>query len=475
MVFSSFIFLLLFLPFTILVNFLLPKKASNVFLLAMSLLFYYYGEKHLTFLLICSIIWNYIFVHLISKEQNKLIGENKKKSYYYLFLCVAGNLSLLFYYKYFTFFIDSFGLQNNFSSTYLASIIMPIGISFFTFHGLSYVVDVYRKEAKPTKSIIDLGLYISFFPQLIAGPIIKYYDVHEQIKNRKIQLFDVHSGINRFIRGLAKKIILANNFAVVADSVFDSPINDLSSPSAWLGIICYSLQIYYDFSGYSDMAIGLGKMTGFHFKENFNYPYISKSIQEFWRRWHISLSTWFKEYVYIPLGGNKKGTSRMLFNLLIVFILTGFWHGSSVNFLIWGLLHGCFIILEKIPFPKVSSKLNFIKHFYVITVVMIAWVFFRLEKVESSFEFIKKMFLFDAKGTYYPFIYLSPYFISILTIAILFVTPIRLKLSHFYDKLFIKSDFIHFSIKNLLFIIVLIFTLFELSSLTYNPFIYYRF
>jgi alginate O-acetyltransferase complex protein AlgI len=473
MVFSSFIFLLLFLPFTILVNFLLPKKLSNAFLLVVSLIFYYYGEEKLTYILICSILWNYVFGLLIGVSQKN--GSNTKLTHLYLFSAVTGNLLLLGYYKYFVFLIQSIGLTSYFSETTLSSIIMPIGISFFTFHGISYLVDIYRNEAKPVKNIIDMGLYISFFPQLIAGPIIKYHDIADQLKARKIIADDVRIGINRFIGGLAKKILLANNFAFVADAVFDSEINDLSTPTAWLGICCYTLQIYYDFSGYSDMAIGLGKMMGFHFKENFDYPYISKSIQEFWRRWHISLSTWFKEYVYIPLGGNRKGKNRMLLNLLIVFVLTGFWHGASYNFLIWGLIHGLFIVLEKIPFPKIPKRLIGIKHLYVLGVVMIAWVFFRVETLENSVLFLKKMFAFDTEGSYYAFIFLSPYLLFILFIGLLFATPFRKLLALKLEHLSVKNELLHFSVKHGFYLLLFLFTLLELSSLSYNPFIYYRF
>lgn len=473
MVFSSFTFLLLFLPFTVLVNFLLPKKASNVFLLITSLIFYYYGEKQLTILLICSIIWNYLFVHLINNEQIK--NKSTKKPLLYLTLCVIGNLALLFYYKYFTFFIQIVGLETYFPASKLANIVMPIGISFFTFHGLSYVVDVYRKQANATKNIIDLGLYIAFFPQLIAGPIIKYHDIEKEIKDRQFILSDVHEGINRFIRGLAKKIILANNFALVSDSIFNEDITNLSSPAAWVGIICYTLQIYFDFSGYSDMAIGLAKMMGFHFKENFNYPYIAQSIQDFWRRWHISLSTWFKEYVYIPLGGNRKGNSRMLFNLLMVFILTGLWHGASYNFLIWGLIHGGFIILEKIPFPTLPSMFRFLKHLYVLSVVLFAWVFFRMEDLPSSVTFIHKLIFIDTKGSYYFLTFFSPYLLLLSLIGIVFVMPLRFKIIARIQQTMKSNEGIQFVISNGFHLLLFVFTLLELSSLTYNPFIYFRF
>jgi len=475
MVFSSFFFLLLFLPFTILTNYLLPKRFRIFFLLLVSLVFYYYGEKQLSVLLFFSIIWNYVSGILISKGQKDTEDGNSKTTKVILSVSVIGNLLLLGYYKYFVFILDSLGLSSYFTSSYLSGIVMPIGISFFTFHGISYVVDIYRREAVAVKSIIDMGLYIAFFPQLIAGPIIKYHDVDTQLKSRTFKVDDIQYGINRFIRGLAKKIILANNFALVADSVFNGNISDSASPTLWFGILCYTLQIYYDFSGYSDMAIGLGKMMGFHFKENFNYPYIAKSIQDFWRRWHISLSTWFKEYVYIPLGGNRKGKGRMLFHLLTVFVLTGFWHGASFNFLIWGLIHGLFIILEKLPFPKLSRKFQFLRHMYVVIVVLFSWVFFRVVTLPDSLLYIKKLVLLDFEGSYYPFVYFSPYFTILFLAGIIFVTPLRLNITHFINRLGRKQPLILNISKSILYLLLLVFTVLELSSLTYNPFIYFRF
>ncbi len=471
MVFSSFLFLLLFLPVTILINFLLPKKASNLFLLLVSLVFYYYGEELLTYILLASILWNYAFGVLIEIR----LKPERKHAKLILGIAIVGNLLVLGYYKYFAFLVENIGLHSIFKGSALEDIVMPIGISFFTFHGISYLVDIYRKEAKAVRNIIDMGLYVAFFPQLIAGPIIKYHDVAQQLTQRTINVDDVRTGINRFIRGLAKKIILANNFALVADSIFDADIADLSSPVAWLGICCYTLQIYFDFSGYSDMALGLGKMMGFHFKENFDYPYVAQSIQEFWRKWHISLSTWFKEYVYIPLGGNRKGNVRLYLNLLLIFVLTGFWHGASFNFLIWGLIHGLFIVLEKFNFPKLPVAISGLKHVYVLAVVMIAWVFFRVETLNDSLRYLHKLFCFDVKGSYYAFVFISPYFILLFSIGILFATPLRQKLTRRLTPFIAQNALLFFGGQHVFYLLLFVFTLLELSSLSYNPFIYFRF
>lgn len=422
-------------------------------------------------ILLASTTWNYVSGILIQRALERGTEHARR----YLFVSVAGNLALLFYYKYFVFFTTKLGFASYFPKGFLAEIIMPIGISFFTFHGISYLVDIFRKEAKACANFIDLALYISFFPQLIAGPIIKYHDIHLQLKERSMSIERVSDGICRLILGLAKKIILANNFAVVADEIFKSDFQQLAGPVALLGVVCYTLQIYFDFSGYSDMAIGLGKIMGFDFKENFNYPYIAKSIQEFWRRWHISLSTWFKEYVYIPLGGNRKGTNRMLFHLLIVFILTGFWHGASYNFLIWGLLHGFFLIIEKIKFPKLPQSFEFLRHLYVLSVVMLAWVFFRIEDLDQCLIYLDHLFTWYPDGNYRPLIYLSPYFALILLVGILFATPLRSTFARWWSKRVLKKEVATQALSYSFYLLLFAFCLLELSSLTYNPFIYYRF
>jgi alginate O-acetyltransferase complex protein AlgI len=469
MVFSSFTFLFLFLPVTLLINYVLPKKYSNTFLLIVSLLFYYYGEKGLTLLLLFSICWNFVIALVIERQQT----QPKNYAYSYLVLCVVGNLSLLFYYKYLLFFIKLLGITSLTESPFLKGIAMPIGISFFTFHGLSYVVDVYRKHTSASKNILDLGLYLAYFPQLIAGPIIKYHDIHVELKNRVILLTEVYSGINRFIRGLAKKIILANNFAFIADEIMNTPTMELSSVSAWVGILCYTLQIYYDFAGYSDMAIGLARMMGFHFKENFNYPYIATSIQDFWRRWHISLSTWFKEYVYIPLGGNQRKNGRVLLNLLIVFVLTGLWHGASINFLVWGLIHGLFIILERLVKFNQTTSYSFLRRIYTLLVVIVAWVFFRVESFEGSCIYLQKLVACDVEGSNYFLTLITPYTLALFLVGIVYVMPVK---RYIYTSINRSTSTVNYSyLVSVFHLLLLLFSLMELSSLSYNPFIYFRF
>ena len=297
-------------------------------------------------LMLFSIIINYVLGIIL----NKLETKNKKRII--LIISVLFNLGLLGYFKYFNFFATNINKLLGTTLIQIKDIVLPIGISFYTFQIMSYIIDLYKKDIKVQKNILNLALYISFFPQLIAGPIVKYHDIAEQLKERIITIEKFATGIKRFVYGLSKKVILANSLAYIADYIFNTNINFINMPIAWLGAICYMLQIYFDFSGYSDMAIGLGKMFGFEYMENFNLPYISKSITEFWRRWHISLSTWFKEYLYIPLGGNRKGKLRTYINLGIVFFATGFWHGAAWNFIAWGLYNGFFLIIEKIKLKE---------------------------------------------------------------------------------------------------------------------------
>jgi len=468
MVFSSTIFLFLFLPIIILGNFLLNQKYRNTFLFIGSLFFYFWGEKSLTIIMLSSILINYISGIGIS-----YLHKQKRSAKPLLTLAIIANLSFLFYYKYFDFFLDNisyFGFKSAFEDS---EIILPIGISFFTFQGISYLIDLYRKEVSCQKNIIHLGLYISFFPQLIAGPIIRYHDIASELKSRIITRNLFTEGLVRFIRGLAKKVIIANSLALIADQTFDIAPTDLPTAAAWLGIICYTLQIYFDFSGYSDMAIGLGKMLGFNFKENFNYPYISKSIKEFWRRWHISLSRWFKDYLYIPLGGNRKGALLTYRNLLIVFFITGFWHGASYNFIFWGLFHGAFLILEKTKGSLIEKLPNIIKHIYVLLVVIVGWVFFRAETFTDAIVYLQHLFTPIKDGNYIPFIYINNYFVFVLCLAIIFVAPVRkVILQKFNSEKFeaiqlVSAYGFHF--------VLLLFSIMELAQSSYNPFIYYRF
>jgi alginate O-acetyltransferase complex protein AlgI len=472
MVFSSTIFLFVFLPIVLIINFLLKKEYRNVFLLLASLFFYAWGEGLLVFLMLSSISINYISGLGISYFLEKNINISK----IVLGIAIVANLGLLFYYKYANFVIanlQELGLYLEYDNT---SILLPIGISFFTFQGISYLIDVYRKEADVQKNLLHLGLYISFFPQLIAGPIVRYHDVDQQIKKREITNELFTEGIIRFVRGLAKKVIIANNAAFFADQVFSVSALEISTSSAWLGIICYAIQIYFDFSGYSDMAIGLGKMLGFTFKENFNYPYISNSIQDFWRRWHISLSTWFRDYLYIPLGGNRGSLFSTYRNLIIVFLITGLWHGASWNFIFWGLFHGFFLILERAKILKTTKWPKFFQHVYVLFVVLTGWVFFRAETMAEGIIFIKSLLGLSSGDNQIALVYLNPYTGIMIVLAVIFSMPIREKVNNLLfksEKQFIKNA------KNILiysfYIFLLLLTIIELAQSSYNPFIYFRF
>ena len=389
MLFSSMIFLWFFLPLVFCSYYLIDKRFKNILLLISSIIFYAWGGVSYSLIMLFAIIINYIFALLIDKaiEYNNL--KNKK---IYLALCIIINLSILGYFKYTNFIISIINSLSQNKIIELTNIVLPIGISFYTFQALSYVIDVYRGHNKAQKNIFNLALYISFFPQLIAGPIVKYHDIENQILNRNESLENIFYGIKRFIYGLSKKVILANMFALSCDEILKQPTDELGTALVWCASVLYTLQIYYDFSGYSDMAIGLGRMFGFNFLENFNYPYMSKSIKEFWRRWHISLSTWFKEYLYIPLGGNRKRKLFTYINLLIVFFATGLWHGASYNFILWGLFHGFFLVIERIFLGKLleKNKLKFINHIYVIFVFVIGWA--RVRVILSSGHFGFKFF-----------------------------------------------------------------------------------
>ena len=370
MVFSSAIFLLAFLPIVFISNYFIKKEYSNYLLLIASLIFYAWGEPYLVLLMIFSILVNWFFGLLIDKTCN----TSRK-------LILAGgiiiDLSILGYFKYAGFFVKIINFAVGSNLFPIPKISLPIGISFFTFQAISYIVDVYRGDTEASNNPVNVALYISFFPQLIAGPIVKYRDINKQIEQRSIRWDEVSDGFKRFIYGLGKKVIISNVLGSLVDTIYANEIGTISSVVAWLGAFAYTFQIYYDFSGYSDMAIGLGKMFGFNILENFNYPYLSGSITEFWRRWHISLGSWFREYLYIPLGGNRKGVIRTYLNLVAVFFFTGLWHGADLSFIIWGLYHGFFTILERAGFKKILDKskiLSIIATFFVVT---IGWVMFR--------------------------------------------------------------------------------------------------
>ncbi len=468
MLFSSAIFLFFFLPLVLIVYFFTPKKLKNTVLLLVSLTFYTFGEKELVLLIISSTIIDFFAALIIEK------GYKKQG----LALSIIANLSFLFYFKYATFaFENYYSFLEFIGSTSvnwqnLPNIALPLGISFYTFQTMSYTIDVYRNEVKANRNFINFATYVTLFPQLIAGPIVRYKDIQQQLISRTQNSKQFSEGVERFIIGLAKKMIIANNVAFVADSIFAVSTDNLSTTAAWVGIIAYSLQIYFDFSGYSDMAIGLGKMFGFEFLENFNYPYISKSIREFWRRWHISLSTWFRDYVYISLGGNRKSNLRTYVNLILVFLVTGLWHGASWNFVFWGLFHGAFLIIERLGFAKFLEKMpNLFRHIYTLLVVIIAWVFFRSTNLTDAFTFIKILFNFSSNPdvSFLPY-YITKEFLLALSLGIVFSLPIYNLISNNTKN---KPLFTYLKIIFLLCIFIISTMYIAVDS--YNPFIYFRF
>lgn len=460
------VFLWVFLPICLIGYYLVKPKFKNVFLLIASLIFYAWGEPKFVFLMVLSIIVNYIFAILME--------DTPKEKKTFLTLGIVFNLALLGYFKYFNFLIENINLllQAEISAK---TIVLPIGISFFTFQIMSYLIDVYRNpEIKAQRNIINLGLYIALFPQLIAGPIVKYKDIEKELLVRTVSVEDFSYGIKRFIIGLGKKVLLANNLAVTVDLIFAQNVGDLSSVTLWLGAIGYMFQIYYDFSGYSDMAIGLGRMFGFHFQENFIYPYLSNSIKEFWRRWHISLSTWFKEYLYIPLGGNRKGKVKLYRNLTIVFFTTGLWHGASWNFIIWGLWHGLFALLERMKFGDFLAKTRFFNKIYVFFVVIIGWVFFRADNLNLAVEYLKGMFFWHLEEQIPLRMVVSNQFFVVLLFSILLSGVLQSVLRKIKRNEFFESEKITW-IDDFTMPAVLIICIICLVSGTYNPFIYFRF
>ncbi len=464
MLFSSIFFLFTFLPIVLLIYFLVPVKAKNFVLFIASILFYSWGEPVYVFLMLFSAVFNYCMAIDIHNTQAR--GKSASSTLVYT---VAINLFILCFFKYYGFLMDTINNLFHLELKYTA-LSLPIGISFYTFQALSYIFDVYRKNVKVQKSLLKFSLYLALFPQLIAGPIVKYKDIAEQLEQRKITLPVFGKGVKRFIFGLGKKVILANNFGMLYSAITALDDNNISVLSYWIGIIAYTLQIYFDFSGYSDMAIGLGHMFGFDFMENFNYPYISKSITEFWRRWHISLSTWFKEYVYIPLGGNRVRVSKHLLNLMIVWSLTGLWHGASWNFVIWGLYYGILLIMEKYIWGGYLEKApSSFRHIYTLIVIMIGWVFFSSTDLSAALEYLKIMFGFG----HIPFANIDTlYFIKsnilllILGSVLSTELPIR-QFEKFYDE--------HQATGIVLLMIIFILCIAYLIFSSYNPFLYFRF
>ena len=457
------VFLCVFLPAAFCLHLLLPgMRAKNFLLVVASLVFYAYGEPIYVILLVASSAGNYILA--------RLTGECPKIRKLTMTLAVVINLGLLVIFKYSGFLVETFNSVTG-AGIPVPHVRMPIGISFFTFQALSYVIDVYRGDASVQKNFGKVLLYISFFPQLIAGPIVKYHDVEAEINNRKQTPEEIGKGIRRFIAGLSKKILIANTMGLVADNLFGAAATGITGPGAWLGAVSYMLQIYFDFSGYSDMALGLGMMFGFHFHENFDYPYISASIREFWRRWHMSLSGWFKEYLYIPLGGNRRGKFRTVVNKMIVFVCTGIWHGASFNFLFWGIYHGFFLMLEEyIPFiGKKGGKLkSFFQHVYALLVVCVGFVFFRADTMKQGCFWIREMFTYfgwKASAMSLTLQQLTPVYLVTLAAALVAAVPVNsmLKKYKWYEGFTYVLSLAGFALCVL-----------SLAGGTYNPFIYFR-
>lgn len=466
MLFSSISFIYVFLPAVCFLYLITRKELHNPILLIASIIFYAWGEPRYLAIMLVTIMVNYLGALLIEKYPLK-----KKLT---LTLTIAANLGFLIYFKYFNFILGNINALLHTNIDFI-KVVMPIGISFYTFQAMSYLIDVYRGECKAQKDIYKLALYICLFPQLIAGPIVKYHDVAEQIDSREVNFEKVDIGVKRFIIGLAKKMLIANTMGAIADKIFVQAPDTFTPLIAWIGSFAYSLQLFYDFSGYSDMAIGLGLIFGFRFMENFNYPYISKSITEFWRRWHISLSTWFKQYVYIPLGGNKISPNRTYINLAVVFFLTGLWHGASWNFIFWGLWNGFFIILEKMTgWHKETDKpfINFLKHIYTIFIFVLGWVMFRADNMHYAAIYLKNMFgLVKVHDIAYGISYYGDT-VEILTfiIAVICAMPVFSKILEIKQERKILR-----SIVNIWLIILFILSTAAVAASTYNPFIYFRF
>ena len=387
MVFSSFVFLLVFLPLILLLYYISPGRIKNLVLLLGSLLFYAWGEPVYVLIMLFSTVFDYTNGRLISYFK---VGNRNPWAKAVLIVDICGNLGILGFFKYADFFIGTVNSLTG-AGIGLLQIALPIGISFYTFQTMSYTIDVYRGQVPPQRNILDFATYVTLFPQLIAGPIVQYKTVAHELGKRRVGLEDFSEGVYRFSKGLAKKVLLANQIGSLWDTI--SSMQELTVATAWLGAIAYSFQIYFDFSGYSDMAIGLGRMFGFHFLENFDFPYVSKSITEFWRRWHISLGSWFREYVYIPLGGNRKGKLRQVMNLLIVWMLTGLWHGASWNFVLWGLYYGLLLILEKLFLSKILERLSgVLKHIYSLFLILLGWMIFAQTDMSRLGVYLKAMF-----------------------------------------------------------------------------------
>ncbi len=477
MVFASPIFLFLFLPLTLAAYFALPRSWRNGVLLVASLAFYAWGEAPYLLLVLFSVAFNYTLGTAISRATS----VSRRRGW--LAVAITGNLGLLAVFKYANFAVANVNaLAPVLAITPLAvaAIPLPLGISFFTFHAISYVVDVYKRNADAERNLPRFALYILLFPQLIAGPIIRWRDIAAQLSARNQRLADFSYGARRFVLGLGKKVLIANTLGATADRIFTLPAGDLTTPLAWLGIVCYTLQIYFDFSGYSDMAIGLMRMFGFRILENFNYPYIARSVREFWRRWHISLSNWFRDYLYIPLGGNRRGERRAYANLVLVFALCGLWHGASWPFVLWGAWHGLFLVIERAGIERILVRIGPLTHVYTLLAVMGGWVLFRCETLPQAGQYYAALAGFaDGNPLRHPLAeFLDLQVALTLVIGMIFATPVARRVGRWRDQVAAQPGL---RARGVLAadiawtMLVYLIACAMLAAGTYNPFIYFRF
>lgn len=452
-------FIFRFMPIAFLIYYLTPKRAKNFVLLILSLFFYAWGEVRYVPIMLVSIVTDYVAGQMIKRSNGRKWIRNSALAF-----SLTVNLGMLFFFKYTNFFIDNINALAGTSIPNLLNLTLPLGISFYTFQTLSYTLDVYMGKVEAEDNIINFGTFVVLFPQLIAGPIVKYTDINRELKERKIDLAQIQEGIKIFIFGLGKKVLIANNIGALWTQVEAMDFGSISTPLAWMGVIAFSLQIYFDFSGYSLMAIGLGKMLGFNFPQNFNFPYISRSITEFWRRWHITLSSWFKEYVYIPLGGNRVSSPRCYFNIFVVWLATGFWHGASWNFILWGLFFFVFLIIEKAFLLKKLEKYRVFSHVYVLFLLVLSWALFAVTDMSKLSELYKTMFSFTGGIDW--IYYLRNYIITFIVACIL-STPLIEKIYNKVSKIKIVDYIILASI--------FLMSVAYLVDATYNPFLYFRF
>lgn len=466
MVFSSIVFLYIFLPIMLLLYFIVPSKFKNAIMILASLIFFAWGEIRYIFIMLLLAVMDFFCGKKITQYY-----DNKKKKLLYLLIDVIVNLLILFFFKYADFIISNINTITGLSIP-LLNIPLPIGVSFNTFQSLSYIIDVYRGTVKCEKSFYNYLTYTTLFPQIIAGPIVRYETVDEELETKNISLENFSIGMKRFIIGLGKKVLIANNVGALWNTIEIGNYSELSMLFAWIGIIAFALQIYFDFSGYSDMAIGLAQIFGMKFDENFNYPYISRSITEFWRRWHITLSSWFKDYIYIPLGGNRKGLAKQIRNILIVWFLTGAWHGASWNFILWGVYFGVILILEKLLLLKLLEKLpKILRHLYSIVLILVGWAIFAFGDLEKVVNYIKAMFtnniIINQEALYY-----FKNYIFIIVIGIICCIPLWKKLKEKIDSK--NSKILEFA-TSLGYVAILILSTASLVTDTFNPFLYFRF